>query len=390
VPGSIYMDHNATTPTDERVLDAMMPYLTERYGNPSSPYAIADDAADALGAARASVARVLGCEPREIIFTSGGTESDNLALKGVLFAAPCGNRHLVTSAIEHHAVLSTARYLEERFDLDVTCLPVDPSGRVDPDDLGRALRDETVLVSIMHANNETGVIQPIEAIARIARERSVPMHTDAVQSVGKIPVDVARLGVDMLSLSGHKLYGPKGVGALYIRGGLPIDALSHGGGHEFGLRSGTENVAGIIGLAKALELAVAEMDDESSRLRQLAERLEDALLERIPGAFVNGREAERLPGTVSVCFPGAEADGVVLALDLEGVAASSGSACSTGSEAPSHVLLAMGLSPQVAQTSLRLSLGRGNTEGDVLRVLDILPGIVERLRSLAPTRHLTG
>jgi len=380
----IYMDHNATTPTDERVVEAMLPYFSRSFGNPSSPYVIAQDTRAAVERSRETVASVMGCAPREVVFTSGGTESDNTALKGVAFANLERGGHIITTAIEHHAVLHTAAYLRDRFGFDVTFLPVDGTATVDPMDVERAMRDDTLLVSVMLANNEVGTIEPVREIARIAREGGALVHTDAVQAIGKIPVDVEELGVDLLSMSSHKIYGPKGVGFLYVRAGTSFDPLSHGGMHERSVRAGTENVPGIVGLATALKIAADEMPEEKVRLNALTRRLENGIRERIPEVSVNGHHTNRLPGTLNVALHYVEGESAVLALDMEGVAVSTGSACTSDSAEPSHVLSAMGVAANEAQGSVRFGLGRSTTEGDVDRVLELLPGIVERLRAISP------
>ncbi|MDY6875979.1 MAG: cysteine desulfurase NifS [Chloroflexota bacterium] len=381
----IYMDHNATTPLRKDVLEVMLPYLREEFGNASSLHFFGIRARRAVEAAREKVATALGVQPREIIFTGCGTESDNQAIKGVAFAN--GNDrgqgdHIITSRIEHKAVLQTCQYLEKQ-GFRVTYLPVDEHGLVNPDDVAQAITDRTVLVSVMFANNEVGTIQPIAAIARVCRERGVYFHTDAVQVVGKLPIDVSELGVDLLSLSAHKFYGPKGVGVLYVRRGVKVDPLLHGGHQEWGRRAATENVAGIVGLGRALELRLGEMDAEAERLTVLRERLYTGLLERIPHVYLNGHPTERLPGTLNVCFEYIEGEGIIMGLDLAGVAVSSGSACTSAELAPSHVLLAMGVPPAVAQGSIRFSLGRENSEADVDYVLEKLPPIIERLRAMS-------
>jgi cysteine desulfurase len=379
-----YMDHNATTPTDPRVVEAMLPFFSEAYGNPSSPYALAQETRQAVEWARGTVADALSCDPAEVVFTSGGSESDNIAIKGVALSKLEGRGHIVTSSVEHHAVLHTCEYLRDKLGFDVTFLPVSPGGLVDPVDVSRALRDDTILISIMYANNETGTVQPLEEIGRIARERDVPFHTDAVQAIGKIPVDVQTLGATFLAASAHKFYGPKGVGVLYVRKGARFHPLSHGGNHERGVRPGTENVAGIVGLAKALELAVDDMPRESERLSKLTQRLVSGVVDGIPDVSLNGDPASGIPGTANIAFHYVEGESVVLALDMEGFAVSTGSACTTDSADPSHVLSAMGVAPNVAQGSVRFGLGRSNTEEDVERLLSVLPGIVERLRAMSP------
>ncbi len=386
----VYMDHNATTPTDPRVVEAMLPYFGERYGNPSSPYELSQVTRRAVEGARETVASSMGCSPREIVFTSGGTESDNMALKGVAFANLGRPGHIITTRIEHHAVLQTATYLRDRFGLDVTFVEVDETGMVDPADVERACRKDTVLVSVMLANNEVGTVQPVGEIAAIARKRGIIVHTDAVQAIGKLPVDVGELGVDLLSMSSHKIYGPKGVGFLYVRRGVSFDSLSHGGSHEWSVRAGTENVPGIVGLARALELAVEGIPEESVRLNALTARLEKGILESIPEVSINGHPTERLPGTLNVSLHYVEGESVVLALDMEGIAVSTGSACTTDSAEPSHVLSAMGVPANVAQGSVRFGLGRSTTQADIDRVLEVLPGAVERLRAISPLHHRKG
>jgi cysteine desulfurase len=378
------MDNNATTQTDPRVIDAMLPYFSERYGNPSSPHSMAQETKRALEGARETVARMLSCDSRSIVFTSGGSESDNIAIKGVVLSRLHQGGHIITTQIEHHAVLHVCQYVRERLGFDVTFLEVDESGFVDPADVDRACRPDTVLITIMHANNETGVIEPLEAIGRIASSRGILFHTDAVQSVGKIPVDVDALGVDLLAMSAHKFYGPRGVGALYVRRGVTLDPLSHGGSHEWGMRPGTENVPGIVGLAKALELCAAGMEAEGRRLKALTHRLEDGILDRIPDVRINGDRERRIPGTTNIAFSGVEGESIVLALDMEGIAASTGSACTTDDAEPSHVLSAMGISTNVAQGSVRFGLGRHNTADEVDQVVGVLAGIVERLRAMSP------
>jgi len=385
----VYMDHNATTPVDARVLEAMLPYFSEHFGNPSSPYDLAATSRAAVDEARTEVAEAIGCDAGDIVFTSGGTESDNIALKGVLFRREPKHGHVISSAIEHHAVFHTLEYLRARFGVDVTFVPVDASGRVDPDAVARAVRADTALISIMHANNETGMIQPLAEIAAVGKERGVLVHTDAVQSVGKVPVDVDELNVDLLSMSAHKFYGPKGVGALYVRPGVELDALAHGGGHEAGLRPGTENIPGIVGLARALSIATEHLEDEGRRLDALSERLLTGVLERVPDVLINGSREHRIPGTVNLAFQGVEGESVALSLDMEGFMVSTGSACTTGSGEPSHVLSAMGVAPRDAQGSVRFGLGRSTTVEHVDRLLETLPPIVERLRRMSPVARPT-
>ncbi|MCD4691177.1 cysteine desulfurase [bacterium] len=380
---TIYMDHNATTPTDARVLEAMLPYFTERFGNPSSPHGLAHGPRRAVDTARDTVAGVLGCAPEDVVFTGCGSESDNMAIQGV--AAQCGEArgHIVTSAIEHHAVLRTCEHLETR-GFEVTYVEVGADGLVRVADIEAALRADTRLITIMHANNEVGTVQPVGEIGAIARARGIVFHTDAVQSVGKIPVDVDALNVDLLSLSAHKFYGPKGVGALYVRPGTRLRALAYGGQQERGMRPGTENVPGIVGLAEALTIAVDELVDSMPRLDGLVGKLTAGVRERVKNVIVNGDEEHRVPGTVNLSFPGIEGESIVLALDMEGVAVSTGSACTTDAAGPSHVLRAMGIAPNVAQGSVRFGLGRRTCDEDIELVLAVLPGIVERLRAMSP------
>jgi len=382
----IYMDHAATTPVDRRVLEAMLPYWTEQYGNPSGVYRLAREAAKAVQQARETVASILGCKPREIIFTSCGSESDNLALRGVAFAQRARGKghHLITTPIEHHAVLHTAEELRDRFGFELTLVPVDRYGMVDPDDVARVIRDDTVLISVMYANNEVGTIEPIAEIGAMARERGIPFHTDAVQAGGVLPLNVDDLKVDLLSLSAHKFYGPKGIGLLYVRDGVPLWPMQTGGGHERHRRAGTENVPYIVGLATALKLAYEEAKESNQRIAALRDRLIAGVLERIPNVHLNGHPTRRLPNNANFTFKSIEGEAILIQLDLKGVAASSGSACSTGAVEPSHVLTAMGVPPEEAFGSLRLTLGRDNTEEDVDYVLEVLPSIVERLRAISP------
>jgi len=378
-----YLDSNATTPLDPQVREAMAPYLAERFANPSAIYRFAQEVRGEVEAAREAVARLINADPEEVIFTSGGTEADNTAVKGVAFALRDKGRHIIASQIEHHAVLSACQYLEG-FDFENTLLPVDKYGIVDLTALKKAIRRDTCLITIMHANNEIGTIEPIEDIVRIAHEHGVCVHTDAVQTVGKLRIDVKELGVDLLSLSGHKIYGPKGIGALYVRTGVKIDPLLHGGHHERNRRAGTENVLGIIGLGKAASVAQAELSQNEKKIRALRDRLEQGILERIPEVFVNGHPKKRLFNTLNCCLKGIEGESILLNLDFEGICASSGSACTSGSLDPSHVLLAIDLPHEVAHGSLRLSLNKFNTDEDVDKVLKVLPRITERLRGMSP------
>ncbi len=379
----IYMDYNATTPTDERVLEEMLPYFSQEYGNPSSIYSLAQRARNAVEQARERVAKLLNADPREIIFTSGGTEADNFALKGVAYANQDKGKHIITSQIEHHAVLNACKFLEKQ-GFPVTYLPVDRWGVVDIEALEKSITPQTILISIMLANNEVGTIQPIKIIAEIAKKHGVYFHTDAVQGVGKIPVDVNDLGVDLLSLSAHKFYGPKGVGALYVRRGVRILPFINGGEQEKGRRAGTENVPGIVGLGKAAELAQREMEEEEKRVKKLRDKLEQKLVQKIPEIIVNGHPQKRLFNTLSICVKYVEGESMLMNLDKEGICASSGSACTSASLEPSHVLLAMGIPPEVAHGSLRFSLGKFNREADVEKVSEVLPPIVEELRRVSP------
>ena len=381
----IYVDHNATTPVRPEVLESILPFYGPIYGNASSLHGFGREAKDGLERAREQVAKVLGARPDEVCFTGGGTEADNLAVKGVAWANRDRGNHLITSQVEHHAVLNTCEYLEKQ-GFKVTYLPVDSEGRVDPGDVEKAITKETLLVSIMQANNETGTVQPIAEIGRIARKRGVYFHSDAVQAFTKLPTGVDELGVDLLSLSGHKIYGPKGVGCLYIRKGTKLDPLVHGGHHERNRRAGTENVPGIVGLGKAAELGAGEMSEEAKKLATLRDRLQEGILARIPEVRINARNARRLPGTLSVCFQYVEGESILLGLDLRGISASSGSACSSGAIEPSYVLTAMGVPPEEARGSVRFSLGRQNTEQEVDRVVGELAVVLTRLRAMSPLR----
>jgi len=379
----VYFDNNATTPLAPEVFEVMRAYLLEDYGNASSIHWFGQRAKAGVEKAREQVARLLNARASEVVFTSGGTESDNAALFGIVEAARAERKHVVTTAIEHPAVLSTAKALERR-GVSVTYVRVGASGVIDPADVANALRPETVLISVMHANNELGTLQPIEEIGRLARERDIYFHTDAVQSVGKILVDVEKLGVDLLALSGHKLHGPKGVGALYVRKGTILRTLLHGGHHERDRRPGTENVAGIVGLGAAAEVARAHLAEESGRVAALRDRLEAGIMASVTHVAVNGDRTRRLPTTTNLRFDYLEGEGFVIAMDLRGIACSTGSACSSGSLEPSHVLTAIGLKPDKARASIRFSLGRFNTGEDVDAALRILPGVVEQLRAVSP------
>ena len=382
-PRLVYMDHAATTPTRPEVVEAMLPYFTERFGNPSSLYAVAREAKEAVEEARGRVAAAIGAKPEEVFFTSGGTEADNWAFKGVATANRKKGDHIITSAIEHHAVIHTCQSLEKQ-GWRVTYLPVDEFGRVDPGVVEEAITDKTVLISVMAANNEIGTIQPVRAIAEIAHDHRVPFHTDAVQAIGALPVDVEAMGADLLSLSAHKFGGPKGTGALYIRKKTRIGTFMDGGAQERGHRAGTENVPGIVGLGRAIELATADIEEHAARLRAMRDRLIRGLLDTIPDTRLNGHPVERLPNNVNVAFRYVEGESILLSLDALGVAASTGSACTSATLEPSHVLTACGLPPEQAHGSLRLTLGSRNTEDDVDYVLSVLPGVIERLRQMSP------
>ncbi len=379
----IYFDHAATTPTDPEVAKVMSPYFTDRFGNPSSTYSYGQETKGAIEEARVQVAELIGARDEEIVFTSGGTEADNFAIKGVAFANENKGNHLITTSIEHHAVIETCKFLERK-GFRVTYLPVDEYGLVDPNDVQKAITNKSILISVMHANNEVGAIEPIAEIGKIARERGIPFHTDAVQTVGHIPVNVNELGVDLLSMSGHKLYGPKGVGALYIRKGTKLIPFMDGGEQERRRRAGTENVPGIVGFGRAAELARQKMSKEVDRLTYLRDKLIEGILGRIDHTHLNGHPSRRLPNNINVSFDFVEGESIILTLDLEGVCASTGSACSSSSLEPSHVLLAMGLSPEQAHGSLRFTLGRWTTEEEIELVLDLLARIVAKLRAMSP------
>ena len=386
----IYLDHNATTPVDPAVVEAMLPYFSGEFGNASSIHTFGQHARSAVETAREQVASLLNARPQEIVFTSGGTESDNHAIFGVIANAAGSTKHIITSKIEHEAVLNACQALEKR-PLEtppcvaVTYLPVSREGLVDPADVRRALRPDTVLITIMHANNELGNVQPLEEIGRIAAEADVYFHTDAVQSAGKIPVDVKAFQLDLLSLSGHKLYAPKGVGALYIKSGTRLRQLLFGGHHQRGFRPGTENVPGIVGLGKAAELARLSLAQDAKRISALRDQLERELLARIPDSFANAPAAPRTPNTANLTFSGIEGEALIISLDLKGLACSTGAACSSGALEPSHVLTAIGLSSSEARASIRFSLGRFTTPGQIASTLEIVPAAVAQLRKLSPT-----
>lgn len=378
----VYMDHAATTYAAPEVVEAMLPYFSEKFGNPSSVYGIGQENKAAVDEARAKVAAAINAEPNEIYFTAGGTESDNWALKGVAFANIRKGKHIITTAVEHHAVLHAAEWLQSQ-GFEVTYLPVDQYGMVSPADVEKAIRPDTILISVMYANNEVGTIQPIAEIGAIARAHGIYFHTDAVQAVGHVPIDVKAEHIDMLSLSGHKFYGPKGIGVLYIRRGVRIQNLLHGGAQESRHRAGTENVAGIVGLGAAIERSVAEMPEESARLTAMRDHMIRELL-KIPASHLNGHPTQRLPNNVNITFEYIEGEGILLLLNMSGICASTGSACNSASLEPSHVLTAMGVPHEIAHGSVRLTLGERNTEEDVSYVLEKLLEVVGKLRSMSP------
>jgi len=379
----IYLDYAATTPTHPEVVKAMVPYFTEVFGNPSSIYYYGQEAKGAIEVARVKVADIIGAGDEEIVFTSGGTEADNFAIKGVAYANESKGNHIITSSVEHHAVVEACKFLESR-GFSVTYLPVDEYGLVAPDDVRKAITDKTVLISVIHGSNEIGTIQPVAEIGKIAREAGVYLHTDAVQTTGHIPVNVDELGVDLLSISAHKLYGSKGVGALYIRKGTKLVSFMHGGGQERRRRASTENVPGIVGFGSAAELARQEMGKEIKKLTYLRDKLIKGILERIDHTRLNGHPVKRLPNNVNISVDFVEGESMCLNLDLEGISVSTGSACSSTSNEPSHVLLAIGLPPELAYGSLRLTLGKWTTEEEIGRVLEVLPPIVAKLRAMSP------
>jgi cysteine desulfurase len=388
----IYLDHNATTPVEPAVLDAMLPYFSAEFGNAASIHTPGQRARAAIETAREQVAALLGARPQEIVFTSGGTESDNHAIFGIVRNAAGASKHIITTQIEHEAVLNACQFLEKeggtiaggRNAIEVTYLPVDSNGLIDPEAVRDAIRPQTALITIMHANNELGTVQPLEQIGKIAVQNDIFFHTDAVQSAGKIPVDVNVLGVDLLAISGHKFYAPKGIGALYIRGGTRLRQLLYGGHHQRGFRPGTENVPGIVGLGKAAELARFALTEDATRVSSLRDELERKLLARIPHSRANAAGAPRTPNTTNLTFPGIEGEALIIALDLKGLACSTGAACSSGAVEPSHVLTAIGLPPEDARASIRFSLGRHSTPQDVAAALEIVPSAVAQLRELSP------
>jgi cysteine desulfurase len=379
----VYMDHAATTPVDPEVVEAIVPYFTEIYGNASSLHSFGREAHNAMEEARRKVARLINARPEEIIFTAGGTESDNMAIKGVAYANRSRGDHIITSTIEHPAVLETCRSLEKQ-GFKVSYVSVDKDGLIELDSLRKAVTERTILVTIMHANNEIGTIEPIEEIAEIAGTKNIVFHTDAVQSAGKIPIDVKEIGVDLLSISAHKIYGPKGIGALYVRKGTRLEPIIHGGGHEGGLRSSTENIPGIVGLGKATELAERRMSEDTAHLTMLRDQLIKETLSDVEESYLNGHPTKRLPNNAHFRFTGIEGEALVLNLDEKGIAASTGSACSSKKLLPSHVLMAIGLDEVQAHGSLRLTLGRENTKEDIEYVLQVLPETVKKLRAISP------
>ncbi len=379
----VYLDHAATTPVDEEVLEAMQDFFSKKFGNASSLHSWGREAREALEESREKVAKLINADANEIIFTGSGTESDNLAIKGIAYKH--GKGHIITSRIEHPAVLETCKYLEKK-GFDVTYLPVDKYGLVDPEKVEEAIRDDTILITIMHANNEIGTIEPIEEIGKIAKKHAIPFHTDAVQSVGKIDVDVKKLNVDLLSMSSHKIYGPKGVGALFIKHGIKIEPILHGGGHEYGLRSSTENVAGIVGFAKACELAKKRLHEDAEKTRKLRDKIIKEVL-KIEESYLTGHPEKRLPNNASFYFKGIEGESLVLMLDAKGIATSTGSACSSKKLQASHVLLAIGVKPEDAHGSLRVTLGRENNEEEIDYFLEVLPQVVNELRKISPLWH---
>jgi len=379
----IYLDHAATTYTKPEVLDEMLPYFTSKFGNPSSVHSFGREARKALDLARERVAKAINADPTEVFFTAGGTEADNWAIKGAALANQKKGNHIITTAIEHHAVFHTCNYLE-RNGFEVTYLPVDSYGLVDPEQVRNAINERTILISVMAANNEIGTIQPIKEIGAIAKEKGILFHTDAVQAIGSIPIDVKDMNIDLLSLSAHKFYGPKGVGALYVRKGAKVQQMIHGGAQEKNRRAGTENLPAIVGLGKAIELATQDIPGRNARIEALRDRLINGILSKVEYTRLNGHPTKRLPGNVNFSFEFIEGEALLLSLDIQGIAGSSGSACTSGSLDPSHVLLAIGLPHEIAHGSLRLSLGDENTEEEIDYVLEVLPKIVQRLREMSP------
>ncbi|KAA3633726.1 MAG: cysteine desulfurase [Calditrichaeota bacterium] len=380
----IYLDHNATTPVDPEVVEAMIPYLTGKFGNASSAHNYGRDAKVALENSREQIAGIINCDPSELYFTSGGTESDNMAVLGTAAKFKDKRNHIIVGAAEHHAILEPAEFLEHKHGFKIDLLPVNSEGLSSPEDLKTLLTDNTCLVSVMHANNETGMIQDIPALSALTKDTKTLFHTDAVQAIGKIPVDVKKLGVDLLSLTAHKIYGPKGIGAFFIRSGIKLDPLFYGGSHEKKRRPGTENVAGIVGLAKTLEIAQQKMDEDYKKLYDLSEYFISRVTADIPDVYLNGTLKNRVPQTVNLSFKGIEGESILLGLDLKGVAVSSGSACTSGATEPSHVLQAMGIDKVVSQGAIRFSMGRSTTKDDLDYVISVLPEVVNRLREMSP------
>lgn len=380
---NIYFDHAATTPVRTEVIEAMLPYFNEKFGNPSSIYSLGRDSKKAIEEARETVAKAINAQPREIFFTGSGTEADNWAIKGVAYANKQKGKHIITTAIEHHAVLHTCQYLESD-GFEVTYLPVDSDGLVTAEQVRAAIRPDTILISIMFANNEIGTVQPIAEIGKVAKEKGITFHTDAVQAMGNIPINVVEMNIDLLSMSSHKFYGPKGIGALYVKKGVKITSFLHGGAQERGRRASTENVPAIVGLAKALEIAVANMEQYNKKLLALRDRTINEIEKKIPFIRLNGHREKRLPGNVNFSFEFIEGESLLLMLDMKGIAASSGSACTSGSLDPSHVLLAIGLAHEIAHGSLRVTFGNENTDADVDYLMEVLPIIVQRLREMSP------
>ncbi len=378
----IYLDYAATTPVDSEVLKSMQPFFSEKFGNASSLHSFGQEAKRALEDSRSTAARLIGAENNEIIFTSSGTESDNLAIKGIVMERKEKGKHIITSPIEHDAIINTFKWLKTQ-GYEITFLPVDKYGSVNPDDVANSIRKDTVLVSLMHANNEIGTIEPIEKVGKICHDNDIIFHTDAVQTFGKLPIDVNKMNIDLLTASSHKIYGPKGVGLLYLRNGVTISPLIHGGGHEFGLRASTENIPGVVGFAKAIELRQKEMDEEAKRLTKLRDYTIENIL-KIEDSHLNGHPTERLPNNVNTWFEFIEGEGIILHLDSHGIAASTGSACSSKSLKPSHVLLAIGLKHEQAHGSLRVTSGKYTTKEDIDYALEVLPPIINRLRELSP------
>ena len=379
----IYLDHAATTPIKKQVLETMIPYFGEKFGNASSIYTIGRESKRGIEEAREKVAKALGCEPREVFFTGSGTEADNWAIKGVAYANREKGNHIITTTIEHHAVLHACQYLEKE-GFEVTYLPVDEYGSVSLEQVKKAIKENTILITIMFANNEIGTIQPIKEIGALAQEKGIYFHTDAVQAIGHVPIDVNEYHIDLLSLSAHKFHGPKGIGALFARKGIKMDSFLQGGAQERGKRAGTENVPGIIGLGKAIECATNDIEQNSQKIQRLRDRLINEIKEKIPYIRLNGHPTQRLPGNVNFAFEFIEGESLLLMLDMKGIAASSGSACTSGSLDPSHVLLAIGLAHEIAHGSLRMTLGDDNTEEEINYVMEILPSIVEKLREMSP------